>query len=423
MEKNKIKLTYEDNAEWLIEVAALANSCDGELSIKIDLKDNVVRTKNFFPTSLLAEMIDENIKPKPEYEISSVTNDLYKIINIKVYKGKNVPYYLSRNKDIELYIKVNEETVKIKKEEFLKLFNTDDLPVLPYENRYGNFHYLEEKFRQINIYDVDFEGLGLVKNGMLTYPGYCFSEAINNRISLFCRKYRNTFLHSKVRYCMFEDEVNGDIISMIEHAIKFVKDLTYIQRVSIEDRPKFIKDYSLELFKKLIVESFIEQDFRVNKDIYLDLYDDRIVIGSWTSNNKVIEKKIILNCLAQMNIINIDTYHRTPSDIMVEYENYKYDLFDEIISIDPVGNTVTKTMLNYNYKCLHMLPEDPKSSLELDNLFDRAVLTLLRESCEHTVKDMAMTLRVREGTIRNCIRRLVSKGYIQQVGRGYFKLF
>jgi len=94
MEKNKIKLTYEDNAEWLIEVAALANSCDGELSIKIDLKDNVVRTKNFFPTSLLAEMIDENIKPKPEYEISSVTNDLYKIINIKVYKGKNVPYYL-----------------------------------------------------------------------------------------------------------------------------------------------------------------------------------------------------------------------------------------------------------------------------------------------------------------------------------------
>ena len=87
----KLKISYETNADWLREVAGIANSKTSVITVMIDLKNNIVNTKNFYPIELLSEMIEEAIVPKPDYEISSVLTSTHKIIKIKVYKVENGP--------------------------------------------------------------------------------------------------------------------------------------------------------------------------------------------------------------------------------------------------------------------------------------------------------------------------------------------
>ena len=80
----EVKLSYEINSDWLKVVAALANTETDKIVVKVDLKDNIVKSKEYYPIELLSEMIDNAIKPKPDYQISSKETMTQKIITILV---------------------------------------------------------------------------------------------------------------------------------------------------------------------------------------------------------------------------------------------------------------------------------------------------------------------------------------------------
>ena len=418
----EIKLSYEINSDWLRVIAALANTETDKIVVKVDLKDNIVKSKEYYPIELLSEMIDNAIKPKPDYQISSVETTTQKIITILVYKGKNRPYYLIEDNQQKLFVRKNKEIFNLPSEHFLDFLPKDEeYKILDYKYIYGNFNYFEKKYNLMFKKDPDFEKTKLVKNGNLTYTGYCFSEVVNNFIAVTCRKYKGSHIFSKIRRAVFVDLYMGDLISVLEKTLKFVKDFNHTQNVSVDGFPTLIKDYPYELFNKAIVDSFLDQDFIKSKEIFVDLYDDRLIIFS-TNNNELIDKKVLLGYFTQFNLINIDNYYKSDEKLVRETSNYRFESLDEIYVVEKIEDTVVKVFTNYNYGKLHIIPEDIKSAIEVTHWLDSKVLNLIKENCENTIPYMAHIFRVKESSIKRSIKRLSEQGYIQQVGNGYFRI-
>ena len=418
----EVKLSYEINSDWLKVVAALANTETDKIVVKVDLKDNIVKSKEYYPIELLSEMIDNAIKPKPDYQISSKETMTQKIITILVYKGKNRPYYLIEDNQQKLFVRKNKEIVNLPLENFLDFLpNDEEYKILDYKYIYGNFNYFEKKYNLMFMKDPDFEKTKLVKNGNLTYTGYCFSEVVNNFIAVTCRKYKGRHIFSKIRRAVFVDLYMGDLISVLEKTLKFVKDFNLMQNVSVDDFPTLIRDYPYELFNKAIVDSFLDQDFTKSKEIYVDMYDDKLIIFS-TKNNDLVDKKVLLDYFAQFKLIKLDNYYKDDEKIVRKYENYRFDSLDEIYVVEQIEDTTVKVFTNYNYEKLHIIPEDIKSAIEVTHWLDSKVLNLIKENCENTIPYMAHIFRVKESSIKRSIKRLSEQGYIQQVGNGYFRI-
>lgn len=418
----KLKISYETNADWLREVAGIANSKTSVITVMIDLKNNIVNTKNYYPIELLSEMIDEAIVPKPDYEISSVLTSTHKIIKIKVYKGENGPYYFVEKDKNRLYVKRNDELVELELDNFIKLLPNDiEYKTLDYKYTYGNFNYFEKKYNMAFKKNPDFSKSLLLKDDYLTYTGYCLSESVNNFIVVTCRKYKGTHIFSKIRRAVFVDLYMGDLISILEKTLKFVKDFNHIQYVNVDGYPTQIRDYSYELFNKAIVKSFLDHDFTKCKEIFVDMYDDKMIICSMNDNN-LRDKKLLLGYFNQFNLINIGNYYKDDEKIIRENENYIYDDLSEIYQEEEIDGAIIKIFTNYNYKNLHRIPEDMKSSLGVTHWLDKKVLVLIKENCENTIPYMAHLLRVKESSIKRSVKRLSENGYIRQIGSGYFQI-
>lgn len=417
-----LKITYDVDAEWLKEVAALSNTKTSEIVVKIPLKDNIVRTKNYYPLDLLSEMIITNIKPKPDFELSSVTTKDHKIITIRVIKGENGPYYFIANKKPELYVKKDKELVKLDLEDFLTLIPKDyKCDVLDYDYLYGNFNYFEKKYNAVFKKDPDFEKTYLLNNGKLTYAGYCFSETINNYIVVTCRKYKGRHIFSKIRRAVYTDKYMGDLVSILEKMLKFVKEFNHVQRVDVDSYPTVVRDYPYELFNKAVVNSLLDHDFTKTKEIILDIYDDKMLLFSRKDNNRP-DKKIMLSFFSQFGLINLDNYYKDDETLIRENENYIIDYVEDVYVEEDLGKAVVKVFTNYNFRNLQHIPEYPKSTLEITHWLDIKVINLIRENCENTISYMADILRVRESSIKRSVKRLTQAGYIFQVGNGYFKI-
>lgn len=413
------------NSEFLKAIIAYSNCKDGSIEFNLPYVNNVVKSKNYFDVDYIKCFINEYVLPNPIIKIYTKEMEDYKYIKIEVKKGNNPPYFFSYANN--LYFYVLENGVVAEKQlnhsmEYIK--NKKGITYTDYLTKPSNFNYFIEKYKSVNKITVTPEEMHFVKDKKVSKAGLYFSECIDNDIVVICRRYKGKFIHSRIRRAVYEDVYEGEIISIIDRIEKFLYENTCSQYIKGKLFPIKRPDYVIDGIMKIMIETIIDYHFvkRIRDEIILDIYDDRIIIIGPLNKRMDVDRKIIISCLFQTKMININKYYEDTNKLIVSGENYEKkktkDLFEDIRE----ENLRMVTIYNYNYKYLHVLPKELSSSENVDTFLDYKVLNMIRENCESTVPFMSYTFRVTKGAIRKIIRRLIENENIEQVGNGYFKI-
>jgi len=196
-ETKYVEYKREYTKNILKTVSAMANYHDGYIVIGIDDNLNVIGVEE--PKSFklnLENTINDNILPRPYYEISEENRDGKILIIVKVFAGENTPY-LYNNK---AYKKMDTSTVPTNKIEYENLIlkgRNIGYDALNYEGKNIYFNYLNDKLR-------DRLGISVLNDDILKTLGLMNGE--NYTIAAALLSDKNPINHAGISLVRFADK-------------------------------------------------------------------------------------------------------------------------------------------------------------------------------------------------------------------------
>lgn len=353
MKENKyLEYKQEINDNFLKTVSAFANYEGGDIIFGIANDGEKLGIEDIDTMCLMIEnMINDSIKPKPQYLISVGKNDT--IITLHVKAGHHTPYYYKK----KAYIRNDTSTVEVDDVELNRLILNGmhmNYEEVRSDNQELTFHYLEEKLKQkLNI-------SALNKDILKTLKLYSDEDGFNQAALLVSDQ--NSFRGIDV--VRFGDNMNifldretfegGSVIFEFDETINmFNKYYSYEEIIGSER----VREYTipLEAFREALANAVVHRTWDVNARIRVSMFNDRIEIASpgglprglskeeyLSGQVSVFRNPIISNVFYRLNII--ESFGTGIMKILQAYEIHEqkpqFEIFDNSIKVIlPTQNT------------------------------------------------------------------------------------
>lgn len=435
----KAELEIKKAKSWLKTVSAFANGVGG--SIYFGVSDDG-KTIGLAETQKCAEQISELIKTKIEPTIIFVLEPILidknkEILRLQVRNGQATPHYYSSDGNKVAYVRLGNESVQapphILNELILK---GQHLSFDGLESRYGlndySFTLLEatykQKTRQAMQKPNDFLSFGLIlENEKLTHAGILFVDQcplLQSRI--FCTRWNGLEKGSIFGDALDDREYSGNIISLLENALSFVKNNSKVKWRKTPSGRQDMPDYPERAVFEAVVNAIIHRDYMIQgSEIHVDMYNDRLEIvspGGMADGKRIQDLDINKVASVRRNPIISDMFHRLKlmecrgsglRKIANEYDEENAPVF---YSTEQV---FIATLKNLNYQVIGDIEQNNVTNVVTENVTDKRidkVLDRIKTNPNITTNELAEIFGVTKRTIIRDIGTLKKQNLIKRIG-------
>lgn len=282
-------------------ISAFANYKDGKILIGIADDGTIVGVNDVQSLKLsLENAINDNVLPRPDYEIKDSEYDGKSIIEIQIRKGRNVPYLYKG----DAYRRMDTSTIKINENElFDLLLKKRNLSYDASESSNQNlkFDYLEKIMNEeLNLTKVDINvliSLGLNKGGKFNIAAELLSnqnEVPNSFVDIVKFGNSTSVFLDRNRYekCSVLKQYQ-ETINMFQLHYKPYQVVEGFERVTKLRVPE-------AAFREAVANAIVHRDYLVNGGIQISMYVNRIEIDSPGGLPEGITKENYLNDLVSV---------------------------------------------------------------------------------------------------------------------------
>lgn len=280
-ENNCLELKEKVSNTLFKTISAFANYNDGKILIGIADDGSIVGVEDGQAVKLsLENAINDNILPRPDYEIKEFALDGKTIIEINIRKGSNAPYLYKS----DAYRRMDTSTIKINENElFDLLLKKRNLTYDASESNNQNLKFddLEKTLRgKLNVTQTDINvliSLGLIKGGKYNIAAELLSNQngiensfvdivkFGNSTSVFLD--RNRYEKCSV-LTQYQETIN--IFQLHFKPFQVVEGFERVTKVKIPE----------EAFREAVANAIVHRDYLVKGGIQISMYANRIEIDS-----------------------------------------------------------------------------------------------------------------------------------------------
>ncbi|NLC03910.1 MAG: AAA family ATPase [Tissierellia bacterium] len=281
-ETRTIEFKREYSRTILKTVSAFSNYYDGQIIIGIDDSLKVVGVEDPVSAKLTIEnAINDNITPKPYFEITDDIIENKKILILKVFSGENTPYVYNG----KAYRRLDTSTIAVDKNEYENLIlkgRNLSYDSLIYDGEDLEFHYLNKLVR-------DKLDIGILSDDIMKTLELISNNKYNIAAALLSDK--NPISNSRISLIRFEDEYklnikdrvylkNISIIEQYDKSIEFFNKHINIKEIIQGAYRKTIEEVPLVAFREALANAIVHREYMLDSHIRVEIFDDRIEIIS-----------------------------------------------------------------------------------------------------------------------------------------------
>lgn len=431
--KNGETRTMEFKREYsrtiLKTVSAFANYYDGQIIFGIDDFLKVIGVEDPLSLKLTIEnAINDNITPKPYFEITDDIIENKNVLILKIFSGENTPYVFNG----KAYRRLDTSTVAVDKNEYENL-------ILRGRNlSYDSLTFDEGKLEFQYFHNIIRDRLDI---GALTADIMKTLELMSNKkfnIAAALLSDKNPILNSRISLIRFEDEYklnindrlylkNISIIDQYDKSMDFFKKHINIKEVIDGAYRKTIEEVPIVAFREALANAIVHRDYMIDSDIRVEFFDDRIEIISpgglppgiteeeyLDGRISIPRNKIIANVFLRLGIIE-----RLATGIR-RIKGY-YKLYDVSPTFQISPNSI-KVILPKVISNNTMIKENEVNWMNerMNELNDVEIVLLNQFKYKHTLtrKEVEETIGLKKTQTVQILNDLIHKGLIIRAGRG-----
>lgn len=431
--KNGETRTMEFKREYsrtiLKTVSAFANYYDGQIIIGIDDSLKVIGVEDSVSLKLTIEnAINDNITPKPYFEITDDIIENKNVLILKIFSGENTPYVFNG----KAYRRLDTSTVAVDRNEYENLIlkgRNLSYDSLPFDEGRLEFQYLNNIIR-------DRLDIGALTTDIMKTLELMSNRKFNIAAALLSDK--NPIINSRISLIRFEDEYklnindrlylkNISIIDQYDKSMDFFKKHINIKEVIDGAYRKTIEEVPIVAFREALANAIVHRDYMIDSDIRVEFFDDRIEIISpgglppgiteeeyLDGRISIPRNKIIANVFLRLGIIE-----RLATGIR-RIKGY-YKLYDVSPTFQISPNSI-KVILPKVISNNTMIKENEVNWMNerMNELNDVEIVLLNQFKYKHTLtrKEVEETIGLKKTQTVQILNDLIHKGLIIRAGRG-----
>ncbi|HBP37791.1 MAG TPA: AAA family ATPase [Clostridiales bacterium] len=392
-------------------ISAYANYHDGKIIIGIKDDGTIIGVEDVQATRLsLENAINDNITPRPDYEIREILVGHLKIIELDVRRGKNVPYLFKG----QAYRRMDTATTQVDENELFNLMLQKRN--LTYDATDSNHQELEfkilERFLQEKLGITQFDKnvmitLGLLKDSKFNIAAELLSDQnshanastdivrFGTTTSIILDQNRLENVSALIQY-----QKAVEMFQLYYKPFQIIEGFERVSKVRIPDAA----------FREAVANAIVHRDYRMGGSIQIAMFDDRIDITSPGGLPNGITKENYLNDLISMprNQILANVFYRLGiielfgTGVLRIKDAYAGSEEKPIFKIDESRICITLPVL-------HM----PEKMTEEDK-----VLSFLAKYQEINRSKVEKKIGLSRSQAYELLTRLVEEGKIMRVGSG-----
>lgn len=415
IEKYDLEFKEIITKSYLKTVSAFSNYSDGQIIFKIKDNSKVIGIEVSDDICLkLENMINDSIKPVPFYKIDTMSFKEKDIITLKIFKGKNTPYYYQG----KAYGRSNTSTVEVDRLELNRLViegmnlnfesmksTKQNLEFTIYNFRKSSYQYFRNRkisldiLRTQNLYD---------KDGFYNIAGNILSDQNDNEnLGIDIKKFGKN-----INQILYRTTLNKtSILDQYYKAIEIFE--TNYQFEEIEGYKRVKKELiPREAFRESIANAMVYRVWDIEFPIRIAMYEDRIEITSTGTLPPGISKSEYLN--GNISVL------RNPILAGVFFRLNMIEKFGTGISriVNEYRESITKPsfMISDNSIAITLpLIEKELINLSKDELL---IYRILNNNVELSRSEIEKSTGYNKSKIIRIINKLTDRNIIRKVGRG-----
>ena len=423
-ETKTIEFKREYTKSILKTVSAFSNFHDGEIIIGVDDDFNIIGVDDVVQIKLnLENAINDNITPRPYYEIQEEFVQGKTVIILKVYLGENTPYLY----DNKAYKRMDTSTVVVDRYDYEVLIlkgRNQSYDELIYKDDNLKFEYLNKKLREkldLGIISQDIlKTLGLIKNDKFTNAAAMLSD--NNPLKVsgvsLIRFEGNSVTNIKDRVMLR----NISLLEVFDKSIEFYHKHINTSEIIKGAYRQTIEEIPFVAYREALANSIVHRDYIIESDIKIEIYDNRIEIISpgglpigiteeeyLDGRISVPRNKIITDIFQRLGIIErLATGIRRIREYYKDYKNKP----EFIIS----KNTITVILPNVRFRT----KTDERMNERMNELSEdeEKVINFLLENNQISRIKVEDLLSLKKTFSVKVLNGLIEKDIIERIGRG-----
>lgn len=337
----KVAVEVKEPKSWCKSVSAFANGEGGTLVFGVSDDDQIVGLPDAEEDGeKISEAIKMHLDPIPAVHLSYLAVDGVKLVILKVFAGKETPYYYFDRNGRIAYHRVGNESIPCDATILKRLTlqgsgkSFDSLP--------SGFDFDKMSFTKlISVYDqrakkdfsdTDYASFNLVDaNGALTNAGALLADNCPIYQSrLFCTRWNGLDKASGLQDALDDDEFTGSLITLLQEGVAFVMRNSHKGWFKAPDRRIELPDYPERSVTEGLVNALIHRDYtEMGSEVHIDMFDDRLEIyspGGMFDGIRVQDRDIMTIPSRRRNPIIADMFSR------LDYMERRGSGFRKIIS-------------------------------------------------------------------------------------------
>lgn len=404
-------------------VCAYANYHDGYIVIGVDDNRNILGIDHLSEIKLSIEnAINDNISPKPYYEIYSENIKEKEIIIIKVYRGDFTPYLFKGN----AYKRMDTSTVQVGRhgyEELILQGRNQSFENLNYIGTDLTFNYLTTKLRKIlnihNFTDDLLKTLSLKEKEQYINAAALLSDynPIQSSTLQLISYYDHTVKSIKDRQTL----ENVSILQQFDYAIDFYRKHINVSELIEGAYRKTVEEIPLVAYREAVANLIIHRDYSLQVDARIEIFSDRVEILSpgglpiGISEEEYKEGRISIprNRIVADIFLRLKIIEKLATGIRRIKEFYsEYDVKPNFIVSD---NSILVILPKINPS-----NENRNDFSNLNHLNDKEnqIVYLLKQREKLTRQEIENELGLKKSQTIDIIKKLRDLNIVGQIGRG-----
>ncbi len=434
-EGKQVEFKREYTRSILKTISAFSNYHDGEIIIGIDDDLNIVGVDDPIALKLnLENAINDNIVPRPYYEIEEDKIENKSIVILRVYVGENTPY-LYKNK---AYKRMNTSTINVQRH---------DMEALILKGRNQGFDELEYpndnnlKFDTLNNKLREILNIGIISNDILKTLGLIKNEKYNNAAALLSDK--SPIDTGGITLIRFEDNSvnqirdrlilkNISLLDMFDRSIEFYHKHINKREIIKNAYRKSIEEIPLIAYREAMTNAIVHRNYILEADIRVEIYDNRIEIISpgglpigiteaeyLDGRISISRNKIIADVFLRLGIIErLATGIRRIKEYYKDYKNKpQFSILENSITVI-LPNISTE--IDQGERLVNDGERLVNASERLRNLSidEQKIIRYIEDKGKVTRPEVEKLLNLKKTYAVKSINGLVKKGLVVRVGGG-----
>lgn len=421
-ETKYIEFKKEYASSLLKTVSAFANYHDGKIILGVGDAGEVTGIANLTQLRLNIEnAINDNIDPRPYFEMSIKEIASKAVLVLKVLKGDCTPYYY-KNK---AYKRSDTSSVEVDRFELGKLilegqnFSYEELES---KNQVLEFGYLGKKFREkkrINSLSVDIlKSLELIRNEKYTNAAALLSDGnpLDNS-SIMLVKYSKELMN-------INDRLNLNRISIIEQFDQCLN--FYYKHISVQETisgpyRETREEIPVVAYREAVANAIIHRDYMAPGDIKIEIFEDRVEIISpgglpaGISEEEYVEGRlsVMRNRIIADIFLRLGIIEKLATGIRRIKEHYIGYLHQPEFSVKE--NSIKVVLPKATNEKIGEVPDVEYNVLRND---ERKIIDYIKQHGEITRKIAEGLLKKGKTQTYNTLKSLLERRYIVSFSRG-----